>query len=88
MDQVLAGLGAPTTETIVVLHERWADVVGAEVVAHASPVSIKARCLRIATDSSAWASHLRWSEAEILGRIATMVGPGEVTSVELRITRR
>jgi hypothetical protein len=42
----------------------------------------------VGLDSPAWASHLRWSEREIVARIDRLVGPGEVTSVSTRILRR
>lgn len=88
LDGVMAGLGAPTVARVVVLHERWAEVVGAEMVAHCSPVSVEGGRLRIAVDSPAWASHLRWSEAEILARLDGLVGPGTVTSLQPRLERR
>jgi len=88
LDQVLAGLGAPTAATIVVVHERWAEVIGAEVVDRASPVSIEGGQLRIAVDSPAWANHIRWSEPEILARLEGLVGPDVVTSVRTQLKRR
>ena len=88
LDAVMAGLGGPSVEAIVVVHERWGEVVGAEVVPHAKPLGIVAGRLRIGVDSPGWASHLRWSEAEILSRLATLVGPDQVTSVTISVTRR
>ena len=87
LDRVLAGLGAPSADAVVLIHERWVDVVGAEVVAHATPVAIEDGRLRVAVDSPAWASHLRWSEAEVLARLDELVGPGVVTSVRTRVER-
>lgn len=88
LDAVLAGLGGPSVQAIVVVHERWTEVVGAEVAPHARPVTIEDRQLQIGVDGPAWASHLRWSEGEILTRLATLIGPGEVTSVSVRVSRR
>lgn len=88
LDAVMAGLGGPSVQAIVVVHERWADVVGAEVATHARPVGISDRQLQIGVDGPAWASHLRWSEGEILARLATLVGPDVVTSVSVRVSRR
>lgn len=87
LDAVVAGLGGPSVATIVVVHERWAEVVGAEVAPHARPVGIEGGRLKVAVDSPGWASHLRWSEAEILDRLAALVGPGEVTAVTVRAAR-
>lgn len=88
LDQVLAGLGAPSAEAVVVVHERWAEIIGSELVDHAHPLSIEAGRLRIGVDSAAWASHIRWSEAEILGRLDRLVGPGTASSVVVRVLRR
>ncbi len=87
LDAVMAGLGGPSVETIVVVHERWDEVVGAEVAPHAKPLGIDHGRLKIGVDSAGWASHLRWSEAEILARLAALVGANEVTSVTIRVSR-
>ena len=88
LDAVLASLGGPSVEAIVVVHERWPEVVGAEVAEHARPIAIEAGRLRIGVDSPGWASHLRWSEGEIVTRIAQLVGEGQVTSVQVRVAAR
>lgn len=88
LDAVLASLGGPSREAIVVVHERWAEVVGAEVAEHARPLAIESGQLRIGVDSPGWASHLRWSEGDIVTRIAQLVGEGQVTSVQVRVASR
>ena len=88
LDAVMAGMGGPSVEAIVVVHERWDEVVGAEVAPHTGPLGIADGRLQIGVDGPGWASHLRWSEAEILARLATLVGPDQVTSVAVRTGRR
>lgn len=88
LDTVLAGMGAPKAAAIIELHEGWNSVVGDELADHAQPLAIEDGCLRVGVDSPAWASHLRWSEREILARIDRLVGAGVVTSVSTRIVRR
>ena len=88
LDQVLAGLGAPAASAIVRVHERWSEVVGDELVEHTRPISIEAGELRISVDSPAWASHLRWSQGEVLARLDRLIGPDEVTSIRTRVERR
>ena len=61
LDAVLAGMGAPSAEVIVQVHEDWTTIVGAELAAHAQPLAIEDGCLRVGLDSPAWASHLRYS---------------------------
>ena len=88
LDTVLAGMGAPRADAIVSIHEGWSTIVGEELADHAQPVSIEDGCLRVGVDSPAWASHLRWSEREIIARVERLVGGGVVTSVSTRIVRR
>lgn len=87
LDAVLAGLGGPSLEAIVVIHERWAEIVGAEVAPHARPIAITEGRLQIAVESPGWASHLRWAEAEILARTRVLLGADEVTDVTIRVAR-
>lgn len=88
LDAVMAGLGGPTVEAIVLVHERWDEVVGPEVAPHAKPLGISGGTLQIGVESPGWASHLRWSEAEILARLTALIGPDQVTAVTIRVTRR
>lgn len=88
LDTVLAGMGAPKADAIIAVHEGWATIVGDELANHAQPLAIEDGCLRVGVDSPAWASHLRWSEREIVARIDRLAGPGVVTSVSTRILRR
>lgn len=88
LDAVMAGLGGPSVEAIVVVHERWDEVVGPEVAPHAKPLGIHGGTLQIGVESPGWASHLRWSEAEILARLDHLIGADQVTAVAVRVTRR
>lgn len=87
LDQVLAGLGVPSADAVVTVSERWSDLVGAEVAPHVRPVSIEHGRLTVVADSPAWASHLRWAEAQLLVQLAELIGPGVVTTVALRVAR-
>lgn len=87
LDQVLAGLGAPSAAGIVAVHEHWVDIVGEELLGHTRPVAIEDKRLRVSVDSPAWASHLRWSEREVLDRLDRLLGSGTVTAVVTRLER-
>ena len=87
LDAVLKGIGGPSLDAIVVLHERWAELVGSEVADRARPLGVEGGVLKIAVDNAAWASHLRWSEADIVARAATLLGSDEVTGITVRVTR-
>ncbi|PZQ88989.1 MAG: DUF721 domain-containing protein [Leifsonia xyli] len=48
----------------------WPELVGAEVAAHADPVSVEDGQLTVRCDSTAWAQQLRSMRAAVLARIA------------------
>ncbi len=81
LDGVLAGLGGPSVDAVVLIHDRWSELVGVEVAAHVQPVSIEDGCLRVVTDGPAWASHLKWAEAEIVTDRETILR-GTVSALE------
>lgn len=88
LDAVAASLGSPSVTAIVVVYERWDDIVGSEVSAHVRAVGISDGVLRVEADGPGWASHLRWAEPEILTRLEGLVGAGQITSVQVRVARR
>ncbi|TLF69057.1 DUF721 family protein [Nocardia asteroides NBRC 15531] len=63
---------------------RWSGVVGEDIAAHATPVTLEGGVLKIAAESTAWATQLRMLQPQILAKINAAVGQGVVTS--LRIT--
>jgi len=88
LDTVLVGMGAPKADAIIAIHEAWTTIVGDELAGHAQPLAVEDGCLRVGVDSPAWASHLRWSEREIVARVDRLAGAGVVTSVTTKILRR
>lgn len=53
----------------------WPALVGAEVAAHCTPVSLRDGELRIAAESTAWATQLRLLGGSLLARLVAEVGP-------------
>ncbi|MFT3716509.1 MAG: DUF721 family protein [Gordonia sp. (in: high G+C Gram-positive bacteria)] len=62
----------------------WPSIVGDDIAAHAEPTSLAEGTLHVRAESTAWATQLRYVQAQILAKIAAAVGDGVVTS--LRIT--
>ncbi len=85
---VAKALGAPSLDAVVVVHERWAELVGDEVAAHARPVGIVDGRLKVAVDGAGWASHLRWAEPELLARLDQLLGGPQVTAIVVAVERR
>ncbi len=88
LDQVLASLGVPSGDVVVKISAHWTDLLGAEVAPHVTPLSVEHGRLTMVADSPAWASHLRWAEADLLRRLTDLIGPDIVTAVVLRVARR
>jgi predicted nucleic acid-binding Zn ribbon protein len=66
---------------------RWEELVGPTVAQHARPVSLADGILIIAVDQPGWATQLRFLERDLLVRIAEVVGPGAVNTIEIRVRR-
>ena len=62
----------------------WEGIVGADISAHAEPIALTDGVLHVRAESTAWATQLRYMQAQILAKIAAGVGDGVVKS--LRIT--
>lgn len=63
---------------------RWAQLVGADVAEHATPVSLREGELTVQAGSTAWATQLRLLQRQVLGRISAGVGPDVVTTLRVQ----
>jgi predicted nucleic acid-binding Zn ribbon protein len=59
----------------------WSVLVGADVAAHCSPQSLSLGELRIAAESTAWATQLRMLGSTLLARLVAELGPDVVTKL-------
>ncbi|MFC3963777.1 DUF721 family protein [Nocardia jiangsuensis] len=75
------GWSAKVAEGVV--FGRWVGVVGEDVAAHATPLTLRDGVLHIQAESTAWATQLRMLQSQILAKIAAAVGPGVVTSLRI-----
>jgi predicted nucleic acid-binding Zn ribbon protein len=62
---------------------RWAELVGADVAQHTTPESFADGTLTMRTDSTAWATQLRYLAPTIIKRLNQELGDGTVTLVEI-----
>ena len=64
---------------------RGPDVVGAAVAAHCRPLRLEDDgTLVVTADSAAWATQLAYLQGTLMDRIASVCGPGTVSSVRVR----
>lgn len=62
---------------------RWAELVGAEVAAHATPESFGEGRLVVRTDSTAWATQLKLLAPTLVRRLNEELGHGTVSLIEV-----
>ena len=70
------GWAAPVTEAR--LFADWAGLVGADIATHCEPVSLHDGELRVAAQSTAWATQLRLMTSSILTALRAELGPDVV----------
>lgn len=62
---------------------QWTQVVGEDIAAHATPVTLQDGVLGITAESTAWATQLRMMQSQILAKIAAAIGHNVVTSLRI-----
>jgi predicted nucleic acid-binding Zn ribbon protein len=67
--------------------DRWADIVGADIAAHAEPLSFDEGVLVVQASSTAWAVELKLLAPRILQRLNTELGHGTVTLIDVKAPR-
>ena len=78
-----AELGLPEPDLVATLLDRWADVVGPSVAAHARPRSLREGVLTVAVDAPPWATQLRYLEHDIRARLREISGRDSVHAVRI-----
>jgi predicted nucleic acid-binding Zn ribbon protein len=84
IDRLLADRGWEKPAAVGSVMGRWAEIVGAEVAAHCTPESFADGVLRVATDSTAWATQVRLLAPQFVKRLNTELGHGTVTRIDVR----
>jgi predicted nucleic acid-binding Zn ribbon protein len=87
IDRLVRSMGAPSADVTRSIFADWPEIVGEHLAAHARPHALRERTLVVAVSDPAWATQLRFLEAELLGRIAAATGSDEVNAIEVRVRR-
>jgi predicted nucleic acid-binding Zn ribbon protein len=61
----------------------WGALVGADVASHCVPVSLQNGELKLAAESTAWATQLRLLASTLLARLAAELGPDVVRAIRI-----
>lgn len=67
--------------------DRWPEIVGADIAAHAQPLSYEDGVLAVQASSTAWATQLRLLAPNIVARLNTELGHGSVTRIDVKAPR-
>ncbi len=86
LDRVVRGMGAPGTDAVELVFNRWEDVVGTVLAAQTRPLALEDSRLVLMADDPAVVSHVRWLEAQLVERLDELLGAGRVTGVDVRVT--
>ena len=78
LSALLAERGWDTPVTEARLFADWSGLVGEDIAAHCEPVSLREGELRVAAQSTAWATQLRLMASNILAALRTELGPDVV----------
>jgi predicted nucleic acid-binding Zn ribbon protein len=87
LDRVAKSLGGPDAGSLSGLFGRWDEIVGAQLAAHARPLSLSRGVLVVAVTEPGWATQLTYLEGDLLRRFQDALGDGVVDRVEVRLRR-
>jgi predicted nucleic acid-binding Zn ribbon protein len=83
VDRAVTDLGWTGPLAEARLFGQWAAVVGSEIATRCQPVSLRDGELRIAAESTAWATQLRLLAPQLLKRICAELPAGTVTRLHI-----
>ena len=84
LDTVLGDLGLEAAARAFRVAEVWAQAVGADVAAHASPVGMRGSVLEVSADSSVWCQHLQLGKAQLLESLRDVLGDEAPDDIRFR----
>lgn len=87
LDRVLRALRGGDVRGTSTVFGRWEEIVGADVAAHARPVRLTDGRLAVEVEDPAWATQLRFLEADLVTRLRE-VGGLAVEHVDVRVRGR
>ena len=77
-------LGWQTPLEIADVKKHWEEYVGAQVAAHSTVESFEGGKLIVRTDSTAWATQLKFLLPELLKQLTRRLGAGVVNQIIIR----
>lgn len=72
LGEVARGLGLPDPKALDAVSRAWPMLVGEAISAHSRTRSLREGVLTVVVDSPAWATQLRYLEAEVVRRVGSL----------------
>ncbi|MDP8971117.1 MAG: DUF721 domain-containing protein [Actinomycetota bacterium] len=63
------------------VHDRWIEIAGEQLAAHAQPVRLHGGVLLVRAESAAWATEIRYLSMQLVDRVNAVLGPDQVRRV-------
>lgn len=81
---LIADTGWEMAVTTASVLDRWVQIVGPELAAHASPGRLADAELEVLADSTAWATQIRLLAGELIRKLNAELGAGAIRRVKVR----
>ncbi len=85
LGRALGGFDLDKAQVLDELGQRWSEIVGSEVAAHARPVGRKGEVLHVEVDSSVWCQELQMRVPELLRALRDFAGDAAPTDLRFRV---
>jgi hypothetical protein len=82
-----SGSTADSTQQLGGVFGRWKETVGEAVARHVQPLRLDGRRLVVEVDDPAWATQLKFLEADLRERLLAVTG-APIDEFEIRVARR
>ncbi|HLG22707.1 MAG TPA: DUF721 domain-containing protein [Candidatus Manganitrophaceae bacterium] len=79
------GLGLEKGIALLLLEQRWKEVVGPQVSAHTHPLEIRFGALAVMVDSAAWTHELSFLKKELIEKINRAIGNSWIETLHFKI---
>ncbi len=86
LNKVLQRMKVSDSSSSMGLFSQWRDIVGDTIADHVTPKRLEKRVLTVEVDDPAWATQLKFLEAQLLSTLRTKAGD-EVDSLDVKVRR-
>lgn len=86
LGKVLRRMKVSDQDSAMGLFSQWNEIVGSAIAEHVTPKKLEKRVLFVEVDDPAWATQMKFLEAQLLTTLRSHVGD-EVDSLEVRLRR-